>query len=115
MQNFKARNGIGICLASLCLAACSQGTSKGEQVQSSGAVNYGIETSQDVLVTSEAGDRIAARDNVVFEEGQAVGTVISVDPSVLRQTMVGVGTSFTESSAFVLAHLEKDERRAVME
>ena len=115
MQIFTVRNSIGICLASLCLAACSQGTSEGEPGQASGAVNYGIETSQEVLVTSEAGDRIAPMNNVVFEEGQAVGTVISVDPSVVRQTMVGVGTSFTESSAFVLAHLETGQRRAVME
>jgi glucosylceramidase len=43
------------------------------------------------------------------------GTVITVHPDKRRQTIVGIGTSFTEASAFVLAHLDKPSRAAVME
>jgi len=41
--------------------------------------------------------------------------VIRIYPDLLKQTIDGIGTSFTESSAFVLAHLDRDKRRAVME
>ena len=76
--------------------------------------HYGLTASDDILVTSEAGDRIAGKENVLFKDGQATGTVIEIDPAVQRQTIVGIGSSFTESSAFVLAHLEPVARAEVM-
>ncbi len=68
----------------------------------------------EVLLTSEAGDRIARVDGASFEPGSATGTVIAVDPRVTKQTIVGIGSSFTESSAFVLAHLDPKLRQEVM-
>lgn len=69
----------------------------------------------EILVTSAAGARLAPAPGVPFEAGEATGTVISIYPDSLRQVIDGIGTSFTESSAFVLAHLEPTPRRAVME
>jgi glucosylceramidase len=54
-------------------------------------------------------------DGVPFQPGSAEGTVISVYPDSTKQTIDGIGTSFTESSAFVLAHLEPERRRDVMQ
>lgn len=68
-----------------------------------------------ILVTSEAGDKLALKDNVTFQEGQGDGIRIVVNPERRKQTLVGIGTSFTESSAFVLAHLDPADRREVME
>lgn len=68
-----------------------------------------------IIVTSAAGDKLTPRDNVSFKSGIASGTVIRIYPEKLKQTIDGIGTSFTESSAFVLAHLDKDKRREVME
>jgi glucosylceramidase len=65
-------------------------------------------------VTSEAGQRMAPMDVAPFREGVADGVVIAVDPDDVKQTIDGIGTSFTESSAFVLAHLEPGARREVM-
>jgi glucosylceramidase len=76
--------------------------------------HYGLTTSSEILVTSEAGDRLSARENVSFTDGVATGTVIEIDPEAIRQTLVGIGSSFTESSAFVLAHLEPEARAEVM-
>ena len=76
--------------------------------------HYGLTTSSEILVTSEAGDRLSARENVSFTDGAATGTVIEIDPEAIRQTLVGIGSSFTESSAFVLAHLEPEARAEVM-
>ena len=76
--------------------------------------NYGLIATAEILVTSEAGDKIAAKENVSFADGDATGLVIHVRPDVERQTIVGIGSSFTESSAFVLAHLEEDVRRDLM-
>ena len=70
--------------------------------------------STEVIVTSEGGDKLALKDNVAFVAGQAVGTVIAVDPGETRQTITGIGSSFTESSAFVLAHLDENAREDVM-
>lgn len=72
-------------------------------------------TTVEILVTSARGDRMSAAENVRFEAGVATGTVISIYPDSLRQVIDGIGTSFTESSAFVLAQLEPEKRRAVME
>jgi len=68
-----------------------------------------------IYLTSEIGDKIAEKENVHFVKGVAEGTVIKIDPDNVKQTMEGIGTSFTESSAFVLAHLHPEERREIME
>ena len=41
--------------------------------------------------------------------------MVTVFPDSTRQTIQGIGTSFTESSAFVLAHLEPEQRHEVMQ
>lgn len=69
----------------------------------------------EIISTSAAGDKLATQENVSFKSGMASGTVLQVFPDKLKQTIDGIGTSFTESSAFVLAHLEKEQRRSVME
>ena len=71
-------------------------------------------STKDILSTSENGDRIAKKENVSFLKGTPTGTVIKVDPDIVKQTIEGIGTSFTESSAFVLAHLEPEKRKEVM-
>ena len=76
--------------------------------------NYQLSQTSEILVTSEAGETISARPNVAFVAGKPDGVVLEVKPSETRQTLLGVGTSFTESAAFVLAHLEPDVRREVM-
>jgi glucosylceramidase len=68
------------------------------------------------LVTSEAGDKIAEKGNISFIEGEASeGTIIKIYPSITKQTIDGIGSSFTEASAFVLAHLDIEKRIEVME
>jgi glucosylceramidase len=67
-------------------------------------------------VTSEAGDKIAQKENISFVIGQAPkGTLIKVNPAITKQEIDGIGSSFTEASAFVLAHLDKQSRKEVME
>ena len=81
----------------------------------SGAANNRLTMTTEILVTSEAGDKIATMENVSFQEGDPSGTTVSVDPGIVKQTIVGIGSSFTESSAFVLAHLDPATRSAVMD
>jgi glucosylceramidase len=76
--------------------------------------NFNLTSTSEILLTSEKGDRLASKENVDFIFGQADGNVIRVKPEVVKQTLHGIGTSFTESSAFVLAHLNKDQRLEVM-
>lgn len=67
-------------------------------------------------VTSEAGDKIAQKDNVEFSIGLvSKGNILKINPKEVKQEIDGIGSSFTESSAFVLAHLDKDLRMEVME
>ena len=98
-------------LIMLCgLVACGAEQADDEQL-----IHYGLSASTGIFVTSEAGDRLAVKRDVQFADGRATGTVIEVDPATLGQTLVGIGSSFTESSAFVLAHLEPDARAEVMQ
>jgi len=69
----------------------------------------------EILLTSEAGAKLDKQENVEFKKGEAEGTVLQIFPNQTKQTIDGIGTSFTESSAFVLAHLNKDKRVEVME
>ena len=77
--------------------------------------HYRLLGTTDILLTSEAGDKMARKGNVPFVDGTPTGTRVVVSPGVVKQTIVGIGTSFTESSAFVLAHLDEEQRLAVME
>lgn len=74
-----------------------------------------VDSTKEIIITSAGGDKLAKQENTRFKDGIAKGTVIRIYPDLLKQTIDGIGTSFTESSAFVLAHLDRDKRRAVME
>jgi len=75
---------------------------------------YCLETTSEILLTSAAGDKLISQDNISFQEGLAEGTVVHVYPDSIKQTIDGIGSSFTESSAFVLAHLDPAKRQEVM-
>jgi hypothetical protein len=72
-------------------------------------------STREILLTLEAGKKLASMENVPFETGAAAGIVITVHPDSMKQTIDGIGTSFTESSAFVLAHLEPETSRELMQ
>ena len=78
-------------------------------------INYHLSTTTEVLLTSEAGDKIASQKNLTFRQGKPDGNVIVIRPDIVKQKIIGIGTSFTESSAYVLAHLDKAKRAEVME
>ncbi len=75
---------------------------------------YDLTTTKHIISTSEAGDKLAQKENVSFKSGTPEGTIIKVDPEIIKQTMDGIGSSFTESSAYVLAHLDVEKRKEVM-
>ena len=77
-------------------------------------INYGLSTTAEILLTSEAGDKITTKENVSFREGAGGGTTVVIRPDVVKQTITGIGSSFTESSAYVLAHLDAEKRVEVM-
>jgi glucosylceramidase len=70
---------------------------------------------KNIFVTSESGDKITQKENISFKNGIPNGTIIKIEPEVLKQTIDGIGSSFTESSAFVLAHLKPEKRKEIME
>jgi glucosylceramidase len=76
--------------------------------------NQTLTTTSEILLTSANGDKLSPMPNVSLQKGFASGTVISIFPDSTKQTIDGIGTSFTESSAFVLAHLEPETRRELM-
>jgi len=79
-------------------------------------VDYGLVSSFEVLLTSESGEKLAKKDNVTFKKGMPdrARAVIKVNPEIIKQTLMGIGSSFTESSTFVLAHLDDSDRAEVM-
>ncbi|MEM6878551.1 MAG: glycoside hydrolase family 30 beta sandwich domain-containing protein [Bacteroidota bacterium] len=72
-------------------------------------------TTTKIVVTSEAGDKMAERENVDFQTGEVEGHIVEIFPEEVKQTLDGIGSSFTESSAFVLAHLSEAARQEVMQ
>jgi len=70
--------------------------------------------SSQVLVTSESGDVLVKKKNIVFKKIQPEGFVVSIDLQNKRQVIDGIGSSLTESSAFVLASISPEKRKAVL-
>lgn len=103
-----------LALILLC-ASCTAGIGKADKSGDVRAKHYGLDATLEVIVTSEQGDRLSAGRSSAFRDGQASGTVVHVDPGQVRQTITGIGSSFTESSAFVLSHLEQSKRQEVMQ
>ncbi|MBT8088931.1 MAG: glycosyl hydrolase [Gammaproteobacteria bacterium] len=97
------------------LSGCSAREDERMLNAGSGDVDYRLSMTTEILLTSEAGDKIATKENVSFRVGDPRGTIVVVSPDIVKQTIVGIGSSFTESSAFVLAHLEPEARAEVMD
>jgi glucosylceramidase len=102
-------------LFAMLLASCTGQDERDVSSPNDGVRHYRLGSTTEILVTSEAGDRIANKENVSFTKGVAVGTVITIEPEQVKQSLLGIGSSFTESSAFVLAHLDEDQRQEVMD
>jgi glucosylceramidase len=78
-------------------------------------IDYRLSASTQVLLTSACGDRLAVKENIVFKPGRSrADTRIRVFPDRPRQRLMGIGSSFTEASAFVLAQLPLAQRAEVM-
>ena len=82
----------------------------------SSQIDYGITSTTQILVTSESGDKLAVKSNIEFKTATAdeQTTRLVIRPDVVKQTITGIGSSFTESSAFVLAHLDTEQRDQIM-
>ena len=76
--------------------------------------NYELTATSEVILTAESGEKLAPQENVSFSPGYDAGNVIVIRPDIRKQEIDGIGSSFTESSAFVLAHLEPEKRKEVM-
>lgn len=68
----------------------------------------------EIISTSASGNKLALEANVSFQPAASGAIVLTVWPDSLKQVIDGIGTSFTESSAFVLAHLDPALRQQVM-
>lgn len=75
--------------------------------------------SSQVWLTSEAGDKCAEQEAVVFTKANANANAnanaFTIHPDDRRQTIDGFGGSLTESSAFVLACLSPEQRAAILQ
>lgn len=67
-----------------------------------------------VYVTSQAGDRIAAKPPVHFAEGEVSGAGFHIDENVKDQEIIGFGASFLESGAICLNSLNPEQQEALL-
>jgi glucosylceramidase len=104
-----------VCLTIFLMIILTTSNSCNSQEEKYTVKKNNLDSTFEIFLTSEEGDKIAQKENVLFKSGTPSGNVIRVHPDSVKQTIDGIGSSFTESSAFVLAHLEKDKRLEVME
>ena len=110
------------CLA-VTLISCSTDSDSSKQAAEntmatdSSSIDYGITSTTQILVTSESGDKLAVKSNIGFKIAAVdeQKNRLVIQPSIVKQTITGIGSSFTESSAFVLAHLETEQRDKIMQ
>ena len=105
---------IGV-ISSITLAGCTFQEQGSQVANMKTDMSYNFSKTSQILLTSEAGAKVETQPNLTFQQGKAQGKVITVRPDIIKQNILGIGTSFTESSAFVLAHLSKEKRAEVME
>lgn len=111
----KALLAISVAISSAMMISCaSQNHEQAQALQKSGK-NFWLSSTAEILLTSEAGDKMALMKNQPFTNGSTGGNRIVIRPDMIKQTISGMGTSFTESTAYVMAHLDPDSRREVME
>jgi glucosylceramidase len=68
-----------------------------------------------VYVTSQAGDRLAAKPLVQFREGSFSGAGFHIDEKVKDQEIIGFGASFLESGEICLNSLDAAHQERVLE
>lgn len=123
LHQSKATALVAALLAAMALSACGGKPNNNPQNSKETPTVASNFASEHVLLTAESGAKLQEQEPLQFrraEPGADTGTapstsIIRIDPTQRKQTMTGVGTSFTESSAFVLAHLEADARAEVMQ
>lgn len=67
-----------------------------------------------IITTSKDGDKLTATSGTIIQDGGSVAPNIAVDPAE-RQTVIGFGTSLTESAARVLDTLSPTDRQATID
>ena len=67
-----------------------------------------------IYQTSRQGDRLTSVEVKAAAE-QNVTRTLELDPAKTYQTLIGIGSSFTESSAYVLSELSVEARDKVLE
>lgn len=77
-------------------------------------IDYNLTSTLEIISTSECGDKLKPLDNAQFESKSTDGPSIVIDPNKKKQEILGIGSSFTESAAYVLAHLSETKRKEVM-
>jgi glucosylceramidase len=78
-------------------------------------MNHKVLSTSEIIVTSESGKKLEKQANIDFQYGKPKGNIIRVKPEIKKQKVLGIGSSFTESSAFVLAHLDIKTRKELMQ
>jgi glucosylceramidase len=68
-----------------------------------------------VLLTSQAGDRIAAKPSLRFSRGTGSGSAIRIDETVRDQEIVGFGASLLESGLICLNRLDPLRQEQVLQ
>lgn len=66
-----------------------------------------------IYQTTREGDRL--KEVAALDEATKADYTLTLDPEITHQTLVGIGGSFTESSAQVLSELSKEKRQEVIE
>ena len=64
-----------ITMTSLTVMSCSPVNQGSQMNKSTSDINYNLAMTQEILLTSEAGDKIAPQQNLTFYQGIASGTV----------------------------------------
>ena len=84
-----------IAISSAMLTSCSSQNLGEEKTQKHNGKNFGLTSTTEILLTSEAGNKMAVLQNQPFSAGHSAGTRVVIRPNIIKQTISGIGTSFT--------------------
>ena len=76
-----------IVITSLLIIGCAPAKHGSQMNKNTSDINYNLSMTEEIFITSEAGDKIARQQNLTFHQGNASGKVIVIRPDIKKQKM----------------------------
>jgi len=77
-------------------------------------ISFGIPSIEPIQTSKYTNDRLIRKPSISFTNGPPLKNVLSINPNVTFQTLLGFGGAMTESSGYVLSRMNEDLQKELI-